>query len=70
MSAESNVSTPSNATMSNLAYDVVLMKEYHEKNQAIETKEKEDKKKKFTTMPPLSQSIILAAPTKDCRSAA
>ena len=56
--------------MSNLAYDVVLMKEYHEKNQAIETKEKEDKKKKFTTMPPLSQSIILAAPTKDCRSAA
>ena len=54
MSADSNASTPSNATMSNLASAVLLMKYYLEKNQATEIKENEEKKNKFITIPPFT----------------
>ena len=44
--------------MSDLVSYVVLMNEFMEKNQATATKEKQEKKKRFTTMPPFYQSVI------------
>eukprot|EP00957_Ditylum_brightwellii_P057533 4362491-Ditylum_brightwellii.AAC.2 len=60
---------PSNATMSNLASAIALMRDYLEKHQAIVSSEKDQKKNSFAIMMTFAQQMILFASTTDCRTA-
>eukprot|EP00957_Ditylum_brightwellii_P127450 9718885-Ditylum_brightwellii.AAC.1 len=60
------VAVPSNATLSNSASSLSLLKESLEKQLFSSPKEKEEKKNKFLSIPPFAKKMILNASTEDC----